>query len=381
MRHHNPPLLMIPGPVFMHPRIYEAFSRPMIGHRTPEFEEFFEETIQMFKKIIKTKNDVFLLTGSSTSAMDSAIANTVSPGDKVLNVVQGKFSERWLELTKAYGGEPVILDIQWGKAVRAEDIVRALEKDKDIKFITICHNETSTGILNPAEEIGKVAREYDKILIVDGVTSVGGDNVYPDKWHFDILAGGSQKCVGIPPGLGMIMVSPRAWEIIESRKFIPSYYLNLLKYREDHMPFTPSIPHIYALHETLLMIEEEGFENRVKRHKIMAKATREGIKAVGLKLFADEKFASNTVTAVSYPDSIKDNEFRKAIQDKGVLIAGGQGKIKGKIFRIAHMNVVTEREILVTLSLIELALSQFGFSKDFGNGVKAADEIFFQNKK
>ncbi len=218
-------------------------------------------------------------------------------------------------------------------------------------------------------------------MIVDAVTSVGGDYVYPDKWNFDIMVTGSQKCIGIPPGLGMIMVGPRVWEIIESRDFIPSYYLNLLRYRKDHMPYTPSIPHIYALNESLKMMNEEGFENRVKRHRRMADATRAGIKSIGLKLFADEQFASNTVTAVSYPKEIKDQEFRKALQEKGVLVAGGQGKVTGKIFRIAHMNVVTEREILETISLIELTLRQIGFLKNLGNGVIAADEVFFQNKK
>ncbi|MHA1378161.1 MAG: pyridoxal-phosphate-dependent aminotransferase family protein [Candidatus Helarchaeota archaeon] len=381
MEYKSPPVLMIPGPVYMHPRIYEAMTRPLIGHRTPEFGKFFEETLKMFKDLLHTKNEVFFFTGSSTSAMDSAIANTVSRGEKVLNIVQGKFSERWLEITKAYGGEPIILDIDWGKAVRGENIAEVLEKHKDIKFVTIVHNETSTGILNPAEEIGKVVREYDRILIVDAVTSVGGDYVFPDKWNFDILVTGSQKCIGIPPGLGMIMVGQRAWDVIESRDFIPSYYVNLLKYRENHIPFTPSIPHIYALNETLKLINEEGFENRVKRHRHMARATRSGIKAMGLPLFADEKFASNTVTAVKYPNEINDIEFRKILQEKGVLVAGGQGKVKGKIFRIAHMNVVTEREILETLSLIELTLRQIGFLKDLGKGVIAADEIFFQNKK
>lgn len=310
--------------------------------------------------------------------MDSAIANLVAPGDKVLNIVHGKFSERWMEITETYGGKPVVLNTEWGTAVRGEDVARVLEENPDIKFVTLCHNETSTGVLNPGEEIGKIVKEYDKLLIVDGVTSVGGDYVFPDEWNFDVLVMGSQKCMGLPPGLAMIMVGPRAWEIIEKRDRIPSYYVNLLKYKKDHMPFTPSIPHIYALNESLKMIKEEGFENRVERHRLMAKATREGIKAMDLKLFAEEQFASNTVTAIRYPEGIKDKDFLSTLESKGVLVAEGQGKLKGKIFRIAHMNVVSEKEILLTLSLIELTFKQLGFLKEFGKGIAAAEEVFSQ---
>lgn len=378
MKQNNFPLLMIPGPVDLHQRIYEAMSRPLMGHRTQEFINLYEETTKMFKNLLQTKNDVFIFTGSSTSAMDSAIANLVAPKDKVLNIVHGKFSERWMEITETYGGEPVILNTEWGKAVRGEDVSRILEENPDIKFVTLCHNETSTGVLNPAEEIGKIVKEYDKIFIIDGVTSVGGDYVFPDEWNFDILVAGSQKCLGIPPGLAMIMVGPRAWEIIEKREHIPSYYVNLLKYRKDHMPFTPSIPHIYALNESLKMIQEEGFENRVERHRLMARATREGIKAMGLELFAEEEFASNTVTAIRYPESIEDREFMTTLENKGVLVAEGQGKLKGKIFRIAHMNIVTEKEIILTLSLIELTLKQLSFPIELGKGVAAAEEVFSQ---
>jgi aspartate aminotransferase-like enzyme len=224
--------------------------------------------------------------------MDAAIANLVSPGEKVLNVIQGKFSERWKDITEAYGGIPVVLDVEWGKALREQPLIDMLESDENIKYITICHNETSTGILNPAEKIGQIARDYNKILIVDGVTSVGGDFVYPDKWNFDILVTGSQKCLGIPPGLGFIMVGPRAWEIINQRKFIPSYYLNLKSYKtsfekDGDPPFTTSVPLIVAQNEALKMIFEEGLENRIKRHRRMAKATRIGAKALGLELFAE----------------------------------------------------------------------------------------------
>ncbi len=374
-------LIMIPGPVNTHPRIYEAMARPLIGHRTPEFKKLYTETVVLFKKLIDTKNDAFIFTGSSTSAMDSAIANLVQPKDKVLNVIQGKFSERWRDITKAYGGQPVILDIEWNKALRAEALAEALDKNKDVKFITICHNETSTGIINPAEEIGKIAREYDKILIVDGVTSVGGDYVYPDRWNFDILVTGSQKCLGIPPGLGFIMVGPRAWDIINKRDNIHSYYLNLPKYKKNFdkngdTPFTPSVPLIVAQKVSLEMMFEEGLENRFERHRRMAKATRAGAKGLGLDLYAEEKFASNTVTAIKAPPKLNSKEIINSMKELGILIANGQGELKGNIFRIAHMNIVEEKHILSTIAALEIALKKNGISFTPGAGVAAVEQSF-----
>ena len=374
-------LLMIPGPVPVHPRIYRIMSKPLISHRSKEFSNIMKDTTEKFQKILKTKNDVFFISGSSTTAMESAIACLISPGDSVLTIIQGKFSERWLELVKAYRGNPIELQIEWGKPVLPDDIIPVLEKNKDIKFITLCHNETSTGILNPGKEIGRIAREYNKILIVDCITSVGGDYVFPDEWNFDIIATGSQKCIGLPPGLGMIMVNERAWEIINKRKEIPTYYFNLKLYRDQfkknyQTPCTTSISHICALQESLNIMFEEGFDNRVMRHRLMGKALRAGIKALGLKLFADEKYSSNTVTSIIYPKKIKDSDLNKKMREHGILIAGGQGKLKGKIFRIAHMNMCGKREILLTVSILEICLKKLGFDINLGSGVAAVQEVF-----
>ncbi|MHA1271000.1 MAG: pyridoxal-phosphate-dependent aminotransferase family protein [Candidatus Helarchaeota archaeon] len=385
MRDLETDLLMIPGPVPVHPRVYRAMSKPLIGHRTEKFSELMKDTTEKFQKILNTKNDVFFITGSSTTAMESAIACLVSPGDHILTIIQGKFSERWYDIVMAYKGKPIELQIEWGKAVLPEDIIPILEKNKEIKFITLCHNETSTGILNPGEEIGKIAREYNKILIVDCVTSVGGDYVFPDKWNFDIVATGSQKCIGIPPGLGMIMVGPRAWDIINKKEHIPTYYFNLKSYQDQYKknyqtPCTPSVSHICALNESLNLMFEEGFDNRVKRHRLMAKALRSGIKAIGLKLFADEKYASNTVTSVLYPSEIKDSDLRNKMREHGILIAGGQERLKGKIFRIAHMNMCSKKEILLTLSILELCLKDLGYKFNIGSGVAAAENVFLSEK-
>lgn len=374
-------LLMTPGPVSMHPRIYAAMAQPLINHRTPEFKKIYNETLNLFKNLIDTKNDTFIFTGSSTSAMDSAIANLVQPGDKVLNVIQGKFSERWWEITEAYGGTSIVLNVEWGKALKEEPLVEMLDKRKDIKFVTIVHNETSTGILNPAEKIGKIVREYDKLLIVDGVTSVGGDYVYPDKWDFDILVTGSQKCLGIPPGLGFIMVGSRAWEIINNRKNIYSYYVNLPIYKKwfeekGDTPFTPAVPLIIAQRVSLQMMFEEGLDKRVERHRLMAKTTRAGAKALGLELFAERDFASNTVTSIKVPSKLKAKDIISSMKDLGILISGGQGSLKGKIIRIAHMNVVQGKDILSTFSALEMTLKKLGFSFQLGSGIAAIEQIF-----
>ncbi|NHI92300.1 MAG: alanine--glyoxylate aminotransferase family protein [Candidatus Lokiarchaeota archaeon] len=370
------PLLMLPGPVAIHHRVYEIMSKPIIGHRTQEFVEILDDTIQKFKNLLKTKNFVALITGSSTSAMDAAVCNCIEPGVKVLNIIQGKFSERWMDITRGYGCISVPLELEWGKGLRIEQISEALEKDDSIKFVTVVHNETSTGVLNNIKDLAALCKKLDKYLLVDGVTSVGGDDIYPDEWNLDVLVTGSQKCLGIPPGLAMICVSPRAWELIEKRKCKYSHYLDLLKYKKDPQPFTPAITLVRALNESLKIIEEEGIENRFKRHKLAARACREGIKALGLELFAEEGYYSNTVTAIKVPDNLTSKSIIEEMRKNGVIITGGQGKIKGKIFRIAHMNMVGKDEILTTLSILELSLKNLGFPVKTGNAIEIATEIF-----
>ncbi len=378
-------LLMTPGPVAFHPRVYRAMSRVGWHHRTPEFRKTTAECISMMKEVMQTKNDVYIIMGSGTAAMEAAVANLVSPGDAVLNLINGKFGERYGELTETFGGKSVSLKVEMGKAVKPEMVDDALEKNPDVKFVTLVHNETSTGVLNPAAEIAKVVKDHGKVLIVDGITSVGGDYVYPDKWGFDVLVTGTQKCLGCPVGLSAIMVSPKAWEIIEKREKIPSYYLSLKAYKKSltkggDTPYTASVSLVYALHEALKMILEEGYENRVQRHRLMAKATRNGMKALGLQLFAEKSYESNTLTAVKYPEGVEDGDFRKTMQKHGVLVAGGQAELKGKIFRVAHMNITGEKEILLTLALTELTLKELGFSCEGGAAVSAAEQVFLKAK-
>ncbi|MFQ6085188.1 MAG: pyridoxal-phosphate-dependent aminotransferase family protein [Candidatus Bathyarchaeia archaeon] len=373
-------ILLTPGPITVHPRVARAMQR-IVHHRSPEFRAMLSSCLSKLKEVMQTKNDVFILTGSGTSAMEASIANCISPGDEVLNILGGKFGDRWLRITKTFGGVPVEVPVEWGKAVDPKRVIEILDARPSIKFITLVHNETSTGVLQPAEEIGRIAREYEKILIVDGVTSVGGDYVYPDKWGFDLLVTGSQKCIGCPPGLAMIMVSERAWSTMEERKGTPTFYLDLQSYRKSaergETPYTPAVSLVSALHESLTMILEEGLEKRVERHRLLARGTRAGYKGMGLKLFADERHLSNTVTAVRYPDGI-DDDFIRLMKEYGILIAGGQDELKGKIFRIAHVNICEQRDILVTVGASEVALRKLGYDVNLGSGVKAAQEVFLK---
>lgn len=359
-------LLMVPGPVPLHERVRKALSMPIIGHRTPEFYGLLDDCIDMFQQLLQTKEFVRIFTASSTSAMEAALINCVRPGEAVLNVVHGKFSERWQEITEAIGAKSIVLDIEWGKAIRLEQIKEKLEDNPDVRFITVVHNETSVGVLNDLRELGAYCRKIDKFLLVDGVTSVGGDHVYPDKWNFDVLATGSQKCMGIPPGLGMIWVGPRAWQLIQERDKIPAYYLNLKRYEKEKIPYTPSVSLFYALHVSLTMMMEEGFENRFQRHALMGEATRAGVEALDLELFAEPGFRSNTVTAIKAAQEVPVNKLLQKVKELGVMLAGGQGRVKGKIFRIAHMNMISKSDIIKTLQTLQKAFSELGSQKRQG---------------
>jgi len=380
-------LLMIPGPVPIHPRVFRVMAKPIFGHRTAHYQKILRETVDMLRTIMKLDaHDVFIFAGSGTLSLHAAMANLVEPGDKVLNCVNGKFSERTSLIAEKFGGKPITLDIDWGQPILPEDVQNALDADPEIKIVTLCHNETSTGVLNPLKEIGKVAKDHGALVVADGITSVGGDEAYPELMNTDMMISGSQKCLGIPPGLAVLSVGPDAWEKIKNRA-TPAYdfYTDLLttkkKWDKDQdTPWTSATTLIQGFHESLTIMLEEGYENRVARHKLLAKGLREGIKATGLKLFANEQYASNTVTTIRYPEGINDAEFREHLTDKwGVTIAAAQPPYKGKFFRIASMNLCLPRDILATLAVVEMGLNAFNFEVELGIGVGAAQKVFLDS--
>ncbi|TAM39198.1 alanine--glyoxylate aminotransferase family protein [bacterium] len=373
--------LLTPGPTPLPPQVLESMARPIIHHRTPQFQAILKEASEGLKTVFQASNDVFIISSSGTGAMEAAVMNLLSCGDTALVVQGGKFGERWTEIAKAYGIICEIIDVEWGKAVDPEEINKRLKANPKIKavFTTLC--ETSTGVDNDIEKIAGITRESHAVLVVDAISGLGAIDLKTDAWGVDVVVSGSQKGLMLPPGLGFISLSPRAWKLVEASKS-PRYYLDLRKARKalekNDTPFTSSITLIIALNEALKMIREDGLENIFSRHKKMADAVRAAVKALGLELFAPTA-ASEAVTAVKVPSGIDGEKLVKTMRDTyGVTIAGGQAELKGKIFRVAHMGFIAEFDIITGLSCLEKVLAQMGYKFTLGAGIKAAEEVFLK---
>ena len=373
--------LLTPGPTPLPPEVLEAMSRPIIHHRTPAFQMILKEATEGLKYVYQTKNDVFIISSSGTGAMEAALVNLLSAGDTVLAVHGGKFGERWSEIAEAYAVTSEVLNVEWGKAVNPQDIADRLKANPKIKavFTTLC--ETSTGVANDIEAIGKVVKNTPAVLVVDAISALGAIDIKTDEWNCDIVVSGSQKGLMLPPGLGFLSVSAKAWKLIETSK-LPRFYLDLRKARKaldkTDTPFTSAITLIIALNEALKLIKADGLENIFARHRKMADATRAAIKGLGLELFAPSA-ASDAVTAAKLPEGIDGEKLVKTMRDTyGVTIAGGQAELKGKIIRIAHMGYIGEFDIILGLACLEKVLQQSGYKFNLGAGVKAAEEIFLK---
>ncbi|MCQ2972953.1 MAG: alanine--glyoxylate aminotransferase family protein [archaeon] len=378
----NDILLMLPGPTTVAPRVLQAMNQAVVNHRSAIYGEILTETNELMSKTFQTQNDSYILTGSGTSAMEAALANTVNAGEKVLNIVGGKFGERFMKIGQAHGIDTQELAVKWGTAVDPKTIAETLDENEDIKAITVIHNETSTGVAAPIEEIGKVMKNYDALYIVDTVSSLGGDYVDVDKFGIDVCVTGSQKCLAAPPGMAAITLSDDAWKQVEG---VTSncYYLDMKAYKKyvdkvpPQTPYTPSVSLTYAMHEALKIIEEEGLETRVARHHKAAEASVKAVKALGLELFADEKVSSATVTAVKMPEGITDDQFRGTTREKyGVELAGGQDHLKGNIFRIGHMGNIGYKQLAITFAAIGMTLKGLCVDVDPGAGVASITESY-----
>lgn len=375
-------LLMLPGPTTVHPRVLNAMSQAVVNHRSAKYGEILTETSELMADVFQTKNQAYLLTGSGTAAMEAAVSNVLNPGEKVLNVVGGKFGERFMKISKAHGIDAKELAVEWGTAVTPEAVKEALDADEDIEAVTVVHNETSTGVAAPIEAIGKVMKDYDALYIVDTVSSLGGDEVKVDDFGIDVCVTGSQKCLAAPPGMAAITLSDDAWSKVEN--VTPNgFYLDMKAYKKSgdknppETPYTPSVSLTYAMNEALKMIKEEGLDNRVARHHKAAQASVDAVKALGLELFADPEVSSATVTAVKMPEGITDSEFRGTTRDKyGVELAGGQDHLKGNIFRIGHMGNISYKELLQTFGAIGMTLKEFGIIDEPGAGVASITESY-----
>ncbi len=373
--------LLTPGPTPLPPQVSEAMARPIIHHRTPQFQAVLKEATVGLKYVYQTKGDVFILASSGTGAMEAAVVNLLSGGDTAITIQGGKFGERWTEICKSYGINTEIVDVEWGKAVSPREIEKRLKSNPKIKavFTTLC--ETSTGVVNDIVAIGKVVKDTNAVLAVDAISGLGAIDLQTDAWFCDMVVSGSQKGLMLPPGLGFISVSQKAWKLIEGSR-CPKYYFDLKAAKKaweaTDTPFTPAITLIIALCEALKMIKQDSLENVFLRHKKMADATRAAMKAIGLDLFAPT-CASDVVTAVKVPQGIDGEKMVKTMRDTyGVTIAGGQAELKGKVFRIAHMGFIEEFDIIVGISCLEKVLAEMGYKFNLGSGVKAAEEVFLK---
>jgi len=370
--------LLTPGPTPLPPQVCEALGRPIIHHRTPQFQAVLKEVFESLKWVFQTKNDCFLFASSGTGAMEAAVVNLLSWGDTALIVEGGKFGERWTEICAAYGIKTTVIKVEWGQALDPEALKEHLAKDATIKavFATLC--ETSTGVAYDIKGFARATKDTAAVLVVDAISGLGAIDLQTDAWGVDVVVAGSQKGFMLPPGLGFLSVSKKAWGLVEESK-CPKYYFDLKKAKKaldkTDTAFTPAIGIIIALDEALKLMRADGLEAVFARHAKLAQATRAAVTALGLELFAPEA-ASDAVTAAKVPEGIDGAKLVKTMRDEyGVTVAGGQGAAKGKILRIAHMGYIAEPDIILALACLEKVLKKMGHAFEWGAGVRAAEEV------
>ncbi len=338
--------LFIPGPTEVREEIREELSRPMISHRGKEFSQLFEEIVPKIQRLLYTKNKIFLSTSSGTGLMEAAVRNTVSK--KCLNLTSGAFSEKWADITSDNGKANKIVSIEWGKAIKPEVVRERLEKN-EFDVVTLVHNETSTGVMNPLEEIAAIIKEFPNVIFcVDAVSSMGGVKIEVDKLGIDVCLASVQKCLALPPGFAIASVSERAIERakgVKNRGYYFDFLANFEKYEKKQTLTTPSIPHIFALNAQLDRIFEEGLENRFARHRKMAKICRSWATGGGFDLFAEKGYESDTLTCISNNRGIDVSMLNEKLAERDKEISAGYGKLKGKTFRIAHMGDIQPDEL------------------------------------
>ena len=372
--------LLSPGPTPIPNEIALAMSETMIHHRTPQFNKIFEEARQGLKTLFGTSGDVLILASSGTGAMEAAVANLFSPGDKVLVINGGKFGERWLNISNAFGLDPIEIKVEWGQAVKVADVEKQLRLHPDIQSVMIQASETSTTVLHPVKEIAKLTQN-GPLFLVDGVTAVGVLPVPLDEWGIDALVTGSQKALMLPPGLGFIALSDRAWQKTKKAK-LPRFYFDLNLERKNQAKgsgaFTPAVSLIFGLRASLNMMAREGFDRVYARHARMARATRAAATAMGLKLLAPDS-PSPAATGIFLPPGLDADKVLDYLRDQmGVILGEGQDQLKGKAIRIAHVGYMGAFDVVTAIAALEMALRKFGAEIPFGRGVAAAQEVLME---
>ena len=371
--------LFTPGPTPVPPDVLAATAAPLVHHRGPDFKALLAETLDRLKLICRTDNDVLLFTASGTGAFESAIANLLSPGDRVLAVSQGEFGERWQKLAAVYGADVIPLSYEWGEVPRAEDLAAVLA-DTPAEVVLLVHSETSTGVVSDVQALAAVAKEAGSLVVVDAVSSLGAVPLETDAWGIDVVVSGSQKALMTPPGLALAAVSPAAWERSE-RVTTPRFYFDWRRYRKaldvGSTPFTPAVATVAGLNVALGRILDEGLENAFARHAALGRACREGAKAMGLELFSPDDERSAVVTAILTPEDANAKELVLALRDRhGITVAGGHGDMATKLFRIGHIGWFDVFDITTALAAVELVLADMGAPVERGVAVTRALEAY-----
>jgi len=378
--------IMTPGPTPISEEVLMEHGRPLMHHRSPEFSEIFIDVTEKLKKLMKTSNDVFILTSSGTGAMEAAIVNFFSPGDRVLVVNIGNFGERFKKISELYELDVIHLDYEWGDAADPGDIKKALDDNSGIKGVLIQLSETSTGALNDIQTIGSIVKEYPAILIVDAISGLGASDLNTDGWNLDIVIGGSQKALSAPSGVAFISVSEKAWRL-NGNSHIKNFYFDLVaakKYSEKtppQTPWTPAISIVVAMKKALDMVFEEGLEKVFERHRVIALATQRAVEKMGLELLVkDESKRGFSVTSIVVPEGIAGKDITRIMRVKyGVTIAGGQGSYTGKIVRIGHLGYFGLFDVIIAISALELTLKELGYEFEIGSGITEAEKTFMEN--
>lgn len=374
------PFLMTPGPSPVPGFVRESLAKEMIHHRTGEFRQILGQVHKDLKTVFCTSDPVLILCSSGTGAMEAAVSNLFSTGEKVVAVCGGKFGERWAEISKSYNLDVIQMDVEWGSAPGIDELKEILEQNPDVKGVLTTLCETSTATVFDIESIAKLTNEKDTLLVVDAISGLGQDPLYTEKWGVDVVVSGSQKGLMLPPWLGFISLNEKAQNTLKDSD-LPKYYLDLKKalnsYEKDDTPFTPAVSLIIGLKEALEHIVKEGIEARWAKFKKMAKATANAASALGLGIFSKNPSAS--VTAILSPENIKSSELVKKLRKEyGLSIAGGQAQLKDKIFRIAHMGAISKNDLIACFTLIEKALSELGYVFDAKASIACLEEVSYE---
>lgn len=371
-------LLMTPGPTPVAPETQLAMAQPILHHRSPQFMEILGQVREDLRYLFQTQQEVLMFAATGTGAMEGAVANTLSPGDTALVVEGGKFGERWAELCQVYGVNVDLIKVEWGYAVKPEEVAQRLKANPAIKAVFVQANETSTAVQHPVKELAAVTKALpNTILVVDAISALGGYPLPMDDWGMDIVVAGSQKAMMLPPGLAFAALSPKAWEMVKTSR-CPTYYFNFAKQlksqEKNQTAYTSAVTLTLGLQQVLGWIREVGLEKIFARNRRLSLATKAAVRAMGLQLYSKDN-PSDVLTAVEAPAGVDGQKVVAKLRERGIWIAGGQAQAKGKIFRIAHMGFIDELDLLGTIGALEIVLNLLGFRVELGVGVKAAQEI------